>query len=152
MRNPELKSTPLRPLCTVLFAILLITGCTPGISLYSETAYRQGVELKVRSLEMISKASDSYSSHQSEAEALRRDLLIAYEYAKGRPDNEISTRQWEIMVDPNRSLMVGFLDRWQERERLSPAFIREYRELVSEAFDQIIGLESGKIDPSSIAE
>lgn len=147
-----MKLTTLRTPCTVLIAIFLITGCSPSISLYSETAYRQGVELKVRSLEMVDKASESYSEHREEAEALRRDLLIAYEYSKGRPDNEISTRQWEVMVDPDRSLMIGFLDRWEERERMSPAFIREYRELVSQAFDQIIGLESGKLDPSQLSE
>ncbi|MCC5915191.1 MAG: hypothetical protein JJU46_12495 [Balneolaceae bacterium] len=152
MRGIILRKSPARYLRVCIAALILLAGCSTGTSLYSETAYRQGVELKVRSLEMISKASESYSDHQSEAEMLRRDLIIAYEYAKGRPDNEISTRQWQIMVDPDRSLMIGFLDRWKDRERLSPAFIREYRELVSEAFDQIIGLESGKIHPSSIAE
>lgn len=38
---------------------------------------------------------------------------IAYEYAKGRPKNAISARQWEILKGPNRHLLGGFLQRWK---------------------------------------
>jgi hypothetical protein len=44
----------------------------------------------------------------------------------------------------------GFLKRWKDEETLSAMFVSEAQILVSDAFDAIIGLESGKIKPSEI--
>lgn len=128
----------------------VFSTCTPSISQFNETAYQQAVQLKVESMSLIDKADEPYSGHEEEADQLKQDLLTAYEYAKGRPKNEISTRQWEIMVDPERNLMGGFLVRWKEQETLSPAFIGEYSKVIADAFDTIIGLESGKIKPDEV--
>jgi hypothetical protein len=68
----------------------------------------------------------------------------AYEYAKGRPRNEISTEQWAKMKDPNSNLLGGFLKRWEERGQLNPVFVKEAEAQIAKAFDQIIELESGK--------
>lgn len=43
-----------------------------------------------------------------------------------------------------------FLKRWETDGTLSQMFITEMQMLVSDAFDTIIGLESGKIDPSEV--
>jgi hypothetical protein len=40
------------------------------------------------------------------------------------------------------------LKRWEAEGTLSEMFVTEMQTLVSDAFDTIIGLESGKIDPS----
>jgi hypothetical protein len=40
------------------------------------------------------------------------------------------------------------LKRWKTEDTLSEIFVTEMQTLVSDAFDTIIGLESGKIDPS----
>jgi hypothetical protein len=142
------------PAISISIAVTLIAAilqtCAPAISLFSESAYRQAVELKVVSLEMLDRASQPYAEHKAEAVQLRLELLKAYEYAKGRPDNEISTRQWEIMIDPEGNLMGGFFTRWENRGTLPPAFIREFRDVISDAFDTIIGLESGKIKPDQV--
>jgi hypothetical protein len=76
------------------------------------------------------------------------DVEKAYEYAKGRQKNEETTKQWEIIKDPQRNSLFGFLKRWEEKATLSPAFIKEAKGLVSEGFDAVIGLESGKRKPS----
>ncbi len=133
----------------IAFGVLL-TACTPTISQFNETAYQQAVQLKVKSMSLIDKANEPYSVHEEEAVQLKQNLLTAYEYAKGRPKNEVSTRQWEIMVDAERNLMGGFLVRWKEQETLSPAFIGEYSKVIADAFDTIIGLESGKIKPDEV--
>ncbi|WP_428236207.1 hypothetical protein [Gracilimonas sp.] len=133
----------------IVFGVLL-TACAPSISQFNETAYQQAVQLKVKSMSLIDKANEPYSVHEEAAVQLKQDLLTAYEYAKGRPKNEISTRQWEIMVDAERNLMGGFLVRWKEQETLSPAFIGEYSKVIADAFDTIIGLESGKIKPEEV--
>jgi len=130
-----------------LFAALL-TAC-PTISGYSETAYRYATTLKVESLALMDKASESYADHATEATNLMLEIDKAYEYARGRPNNEISTRQWNILRSPDRALLGGFIARWKAQDKLSPTFITEVKENVSDAFDTISELESGKIKPDA---
>jgi hypothetical protein len=91
-----------------------------------------------------------YFDYEEDLTFLKIELNKAYEFAKGRPDNEFSTNQWEILLDEDRSLLGGFLRRWEEEETLSEMFVEEAQLLVSDAFDTIIGLESGKINPSEL--
>jgi len=128
----------------VLFPIIALT-CAPSIALYSEAAYQQATSLKVESLSLMDVAIEEYADHQAEVEDLGTKLEKAYEYAKGRPKNEISARQWRILIDPNRHLLGGFLNRWEQEAKLSKTFIEEAKGLVADAFDTIIGLETGKI-------
>jgi hypothetical protein len=126
-------------------ALILGSGCFSRlISPYSETAYQLATSLKVESLILMDKATEPYSTQRQKVEAFQENLQKALEYAKGRPKNEMSARQWELMLDPNRHLLGGFLQRWRERGRLSRTFIDEAKPLVSDGFDEIIGLESGK--------
>ena len=125
--------------------LLCSISCTPSIAPYSETAYGQAVGLKVESLRLMERAETPFNDHSKNVQNLELDLEKAYEFAKGRPRNEFSTRQWEILLDPYRNLLSGFFRRWEDSETLSWPFIVEAREIVSRAFDTIIGLESGKI-------
>lgn len=131
------------------FLFLLILSCT-SISFYSEKAYEQATSLKVESLAVVDLATEDISDHQSEVGELKMKLLKAYEYAKGRPRNEISAAQWQKLIDPNRNLLGGFLKRWEEQSKLSKVFVEEAKALVSDAFDTIIDLESGKIRPKDL--
>lgn len=133
----------------VLSLIILFWSCST-ISVFSPEAYKQAVDLKVESLEVISFATMPYSDYKEEVEDLKTELNKAYEFSKGRPKNEISTKQWETLINPDGNLLGGFLKRWKEEENLSQMFVTEMQILVGDAFDTIIGLESGKIDPSEI--
>jgi len=134
-----------------LFVIssMLLTACS-SISVYSPEAYKQAVDLKIESLNLMSSATMSFSDYREDVAFLKTELSKAYEFAKGRPNNEISTKQWEILIDENRNLLGGFLKRWQDEDTLSEMFVSEAQKLVSDAFDTIIGLESGKISPSEL--
>lgn len=138
-------------LSPLLLILLIFQSCTP-IPAYSEHAYIQAVRLKLKSLDLMSKATGSYSGHAAEVDSLKSELRFAYEYAKGRPGNEITTNQWEIMINPDRNLIGGFLRIWKEDLILSPVFVNEAQGVIGEAFDTIIGLESGKIKPSQLKE
>ena len=131
-------------------AALLSLGCAPSIALYSEKAYDQAVTLKTTSLRLMDRAVEPYNDHVQNVDSLLFEMDRTYEYARGRPGNELSTRQWEILKDPDRHLLGGFIRRWEEQETLSPLFINQAKEQVSQAFDTIIGLESGKIRPSEV--
>jgi len=141
--------TKTQPAVLVLSLIILFWSCST-ISVFSPEAYKQAVDLKVESLEVISFATMPYSDYKEEVEDLKTELNKAYEFSKGRPKNETSTKQWEILINPDGNLLGGFLKKWKEEENLSQMFVTEMQILVGDAFDTIIGLESGKIDPSEI--
>ena len=98
----------------------------------------------------MSKATEGYSKHAGEVDSLKKELRFAYEYAMGRPGNNEVTNRWEVMINPDRNLIGGFLRIWKEDLILSPVFVNEARGVIGEAFDTIIGLESGKIKPSQL--
>jgi RecB family endonuclease NucS len=91
----------------LIAVIVVLNACT--IAPFSQQAYEQATSLKAEALILMDKATDSFSRHKSEVEAIKLDLNKAYEYAKGRLHNEISTRQWEIIKDPGRDSLGGFL-------------------------------------------
>jgi hypothetical protein len=99
----------------------------------------------------MDKAVRPFAEHRSEVEAFRLNIEKAYEYAKGLPKNTITARQWEILKDPYRNLLGGFLKRWEKESKLSGVFVREAKTQVAEGFDTIIELESGKRKPEEIS-
>ncbi len=133
-----------------LIILLLTAGCSNLSAVYSEQAYQQAVTLKVESLLLMDKAVEPYSAHAQEVELLTKRLQIAYQYALGRPNNEITAEMWEILINPEKNLLGGFLARWEERGTLSRVFIEENQKIIADAFNTIIELESGKIKPSEI--
>lgn len=141
-----IKAKPLT-LIPILTLCLAVCSCS-SISVFSPEAYKQAVDLKVESLNLMSFATMPYADYEEEVIYLSTALDKAYEFSKGRPDNEISTEQWEILFDKEGNLLGGFLKRWEAESILSEMFVTEMQLLVSDAFDTIIGLESGKIDPS----
>lgn len=134
----------------LIAALLPLWACGPTISRFSPMAYERATSLKVESLAVMERASEPFERHAEAAGEIRASLDKAYEYARGRPGNAISTRMWEVVRDPERNLLGGFLARWERESRLSPAFIEEAQALVSDAFDSIIGLESGKLKPDEV--
>lgn len=134
---------------SILTFSLSVWSCSK-ISVFSPEAYKQAVDLKVESLELMSFATSSYDDNEESVTYLKTELSKAYEFAVGRPNNEISAGQWEILINEEGNLLGGFLKRWEEEDTLSEMFVTEMQTLVSDAFDTIIGLESGKIDPSEL--
>jgi hypothetical protein len=127
-----------------------VTSCRPTISTFSPVAYEQATSLKVDALAVMDRATEPYAEHRAEAESLGVRLAKAYEFAKGRPKNDLSARQWQILIDPERHLLGGFLARWKKEAKLSTTFVTEAKGLVSDAFDTVIGLESGKLKPDQV--
>jgi len=139
--------TKLLPVLSALTLSLTLWFCS-SISVFSPEAYKQAVDLKVESLDLMSFATMPYADYEEEVIYLNTELDKSFEFSKGRPDNEISTEQWEILINEEGNLLGGFLKRWETEGSLSEMFVTEMQILISDAFDTIIGLESGKIDPS----
>jgi len=138
------------PVFTFYVIISLLFFACSSVSVYSPEAYKQAVDLKIESLNLMLYATLPYVDYEEDVTFLKTELNKAYEFAKGRPNNEISANQWEILIDEDRNLIGGFLKRWEEEETLSEMFVSEAQLIVSDAFDTIIGLESGKISPSEL--
>lgn len=92
----------------LIFTISLIIWSCSSISEFSPEAYKQAVNLKVESLELMSFATEQYSDFGEEVVYLRTELKKAYEFSKGRPNNEISTRLWEVLINEEGNLLGGF--------------------------------------------
>src|SRR6266511_1884483 len=119
----------LRRLIIPLF--LLIGGCAT-IAPYNETAYEQATALKAETLILMDKATEQFSLHKDEVQKVRLDMDKGYEYAKGRPKNELSTKQWEIVRDPERNSLGGFLKRWETTGVLGQTFVSEMKKVVAD--------------------
>ncbi|MEE8264017.1 MAG: hypothetical protein V3R40_02035 [Gammaproteobacteria bacterium] len=130
----------------LVVSILMATvnACSSLIATYSQAAYKQATSIKAESLVLMSKGTEPYNQHAQAVAALMLDVDKAYEYAKGRPKNEISAGQWAKIKNPDKKLLGGFLKRWEEQGQLSSAFVEEAKRQVAKAFNQIIELESGK--------
>jgi len=132
-------------------AFLTLSGCSL-ISHYDQVAYEHATSAKVDTLALMDKATRSYDGHQKEIEALVIELNKAYEYDRGRALNKLTVAQWDILRDPNRNLVGGFLKMWKAKGSFSATFIAEKKPQISDAFDQIIALESGKQKAAKASE
>lgn len=140
-----LKATKIKRFIFLFLCIsVALAGCKNLQASYSAEAYQQAVSLKVETLALIDKATNPYKNHEDQITVLEKDLRKAYEYAKGRPNNQETTQQWSLMRDPEGNLLAGFLKRWEEQGSMPQPFVAEAKEIISDAFDTIIELESGK--------
>jgi len=132
-------------LLSTLTLSLFISACTMATPRFDKVAYEKAVSLKVDSIALMDKSIEPYMTHESEVKVLSLRLEKAYEYAKGKPKNQIITKQWLIINDPEKHQIGGFLKRWKEKETLSKLFVNEAKKTIADGFDQVIGLESGLI-------
>jgi len=129
-----------------IVAVVCLAGCA-AITGYDPTSYKAATDLKAEALILIEKAQDAPTQHAAAIESLRIKLRKALEYEKGKGDrNRFSRELWEILSDPNGSLLGGFLKKWEtENKGQSPAFLEGIGKNVGDAFDRIIELESHKV-------
>jgi len=99
----------------------------------------------------MDKATEAPDSAQlAKIDDMRVKLAKAYEYEKGKEGpNQITVKQWELLNNPDKDLLGGFLKSWAakkgESKGFSKGFVDEKKSQIGEAFDQIIELESAKV-------
>jgi len=136
----------LRSVLLPIFASLLLAGCST-IATYDKVAYDKATGAKAEALILMDRATDSYSAHSKEVEAVRLTIAKAYEYDRGRNLNAETVKMWEILRAPEGNLFGGFLRRWREKGSLKPDAIAIKKPDIEQAFDEIIALEIGKPKP-----
>jgi hypothetical protein len=130
----------------VLILFLSILGCSP-VSEFNQVALDKTVSLKTDALNLISKANEDYTSHQSEIDSLKVNVENAYQFSKSISNNSESVSQWDIIRDPNKSSLFGLLERWKTKTTLSDTFISEVKLLITSDFNTIIDFENNKRKP-----
>lgn len=129
----------------LLASILISTGCSPIISNFDQFAYRQITSLKVDALSLMDEATSDYANHAAEVKTLQSEMNKAVEYNKHRLHNDITNKMYALLNDPKANLLGGFLVKWQNDGRCSPAYIADKKTQVAFSFDQIAELEIRKI-------
>ena len=132
---------------TAIRLCLLLTACST-ISKFDQYAYTQSTSLKVDALSTLRHATESYPLHQQEVMKVKTSLDKMFEYEKNRPKNTVTVKMWSVLIDSTGNLYGGFIKRWQTEGTLDTAFIRISGDVISQSFDQISQLESGKIRSS----
>jgi hypothetical protein len=137
-----------------LSIVLAGLGACGKIGPFNSNAYQQATALKVDALALVdmAKGKAQYGDHNSEAQAVLHAVDQAYEFATNRPSNDVATRQWAILRNPTGHLLGGFVAKWKNDGALSDAFVVEARQIISQAFDQIIGLEVGRIKSDQVKD
>ena len=149
LRDPRNHSYK-RAMTLLFLPILFLVSCALMTG-YDPTSYKTATDLKAESLILMDKATAEPDAAQlAKIEDMRVKLSKAYEYEAGKEGpNKITVEQWKTLNDPDGGLLGGFLKRWEGKkgtgEGLNPAFVGEAKEVVKDAFDQIIKLESAKV-------
>jgi len=134
-----------QPAASFLLALFLcLAACVPLIGPYSPTAYKNATGLKAETLALMDKANTPYAANDGRVDALMVEIDKAYEYVHGIPANDLSARQWAILKKPDGELLGRFFGRWKSEGTLKPAYISEFKGIISDAFDEIICLEANK--------
>ncbi len=129
--------------CIVLL-LVVVNGCAT-ISKFDQYAYSQATSIKVDALNLMDKATDSFSLYQPSVVSIMTSIDKVYEYEKNRPKNIISEKMWALVKDTSGHLYGGFINRWKKEGVLDKVFIMESKRLIGDSFDEISQLESGKI-------
>lgn len=139
----------------VFWLYILLAAGLYGCALtapYDQFVYKESTSLKVDALKLMDKAAKPFESQQEAVEKLNDQLDKLYEYELHRRKNGIRISMWNLLRDPEKNLLGGFLKRWKEKNTLGEPFIDEAKIQIGKAFDQLAELESGKITPKELKQ
>jgi hypothetical protein len=142
---PTTSTVQQRAMMRMLPAVVMMCSSGSTIATHSPSACEQALTLKVGSLALMDKTNDSSPVHYADIDDLLQRIEKARDLARGRSRNEISLKQWEILMDPKEGLLGEFLKRWFCGPIRSQAYLSAKKNQIAKAFDTIIGLESCKI-------
>jgi hypothetical protein len=135
----------------IALALLFLLQACFTTARFDQYAYTQTTALKVDALNLMDKATSTFTSNEPVINAFNEKLDKAYEYELHRKNNAFSIKMWDKLRDPDKNLLGGFMKRWKNDGQLGNAFVTEAKMQVGKAFNEIAELESGKIKATDIA-
>lgn len=144
----------------VLSILCFLCSCKPLITAYDPYSYTHLSSVKVEVLNVMSKATEEYSSHATAVENAKMDIQKAYEYDIHKPKNEIMSKMWKFLYESLLSDEVegiaghqfkkGFFNKWKEENKETEAFVDQASsKIISPMFDLLMELESKKLTQST---
>jgi len=128
---------------TVLL-VLFFQGCSPLISVYDQYAYIQATSLKVDLQNLVKESTvANYDDAKDNISKVDLELQKAFEYAKGRSKNGLSTSQYSILLSDTH-FFKKFLNDWKVQKKESETAANEESIKIGQLMDKIIELENGK--------
>ena len=136
---------------TILFTlglVLSLSSCKT-IANFDQYAYTQSTSLKVDVLNLMDKSTESYATQTKDCEKTIADLLKLREYEKHRPNDIITYKMWDKMIDSTgqKGIVGSYFAAWKADDKEGKVFIQEAKKIVTQGFDFIAELESKKIKP-----
>jgi hypothetical protein len=132
-----------RPLgLAALLLVLAFAGCMPVTPPYSPATHDAAIELRARTLALVTASGDPFATRADEVAAVVAAVDAAARQALRLPNNEVAARQWQLLADPRAGLVGDFARSWAARGRFGAAFRREYAAEISAAFDRLICVET----------
>jgi hypothetical protein len=139
-------------LLLLLSSIWLLQSSCVTTAPYDQFVYKESTSLKVDALKLMDKAEKPFATQEKEIEKLNDQLDKLYEYEVHRKKNQLRIQMWDLLRNPEKNLLGGFLSRWKKEGQLGTTFISEAKIIVGRAFDQLAELESGKITPKELQQ
>lgn len=137
-RLPEMNKQIL-----VVLWIILLGGCSPLISIFDETAYKNGIDLKVDFQFLIESSVKPFDQHQDQIDDFRKKLYKAYEHEKGRDKNNLTIEQYKILISDDGPIL-GYFKVWKKNNQVSEYFKKQAMEQSAAIFDELLQLEHAK--------
>ena len=129
---------------TGLLLLLLLFGCKPTIALYDQYAYTQATSIKVDLQNLAQESGDiNYTDALPDVNKVNIELQKAYEYSKGRDNNSLSTKQYQILISEDHFYKKFLLD-WKTKQKENKTMVEDVREQIGDLMDEVIKLENGK--------
>lgn len=129
-----------------LLAAALLSGC----SLLKKKAKfdPEGLEfanrIKVKALQVMRQAEASFFYLKDDVHLLMTEVEKAYEYARTQKNNDAIRDSWNLMRDPAKERLGGFMVLWEREDKLDGATIEIYIQWVEADLNTIIELENAK--------
>lgn len=120
-----------------------IVSCGSVSSLYDHYTYTETIEIKLQTLSLMDKSDDAFSSHENEVIDLKNQLEKMFTYERGKNQNLITTKMWEVLNNDNK-LVKSYLALWEQKGTLNSAFIEEAKPQIEKAFNILIQYEEKK--------
>ncbi len=147
-------------LMLLAFLPVVLPGCKALITTYDAYSYTQLASLKVEVLNSMQKATEDYSSHAAEVEAVTLKIQKAFEYDTHKPKNAVMSKMWVFLYDAllseemegvaGHQFKKGFFNNWREAKKKSAIFIDEAKKnIIAPMFDLLLELESKKLKQST---
>jgi hypothetical protein len=129
-------------LCVLLIGIF--NSCSLLRPKFDPDGLKNAETLKAEAELLMDRAVDFYSNYREEVEQLMKEVEVAYEYSLTRKFNDRVIAKWNLLRDPTRDRLAGFMEVWKTEDKLDKEMIAEAKKWVTLEFDTLIELENAK--------